>query len=256
MTQPEIRERDGDMLVRLARLADVDVPATAPWPTVQTAVRRSRRRRAMAGATAALATAAVLALAVPLVLPGTSGTTPAAPGDASSAPAPRWSPGSTADRLGMTFGEVYLEVEFDVTVLAQEPMPAGGGECVLIDPAELMAAEAAEAAEAGRPVPDLSDVAAAGCRGGIVGQPLTASVTPDQPFAGQPVTSDTGVEPCVLVDTGRVTTRGLLLAAHSEFDCAGGSLQQWVFESVLMWSLDGGPRIAEVVQTAELDVPR
>lgn len=252
MTQPEIRERDGDVLARLARLADVDVPSTAPWPMVQTAVRRSRRRRAMAGATAALATAAVLALAVPLVLPGTSGTTPAAPGDASSEPAPRWSPGSTADRLGMTFGEVYLEVEFDIDVISSNPLPAGDGECVFLDhPAEVIAAEAAEA---GRPVPDLSDEAAAGCRGGIVGQPLTAPVTPNQPFAGQPVTAD--VQPCVLVDTGRVTTRGLLLATHSRFDCAGGSLQQWVFDSVLVWSLDGGPRAAEVVQTAELDVPR
>jgi len=227
MTQPEIRERDGDVLARLARLADVDVPSSAPWPMVQTAVRRSRRRRAMAGA-------------------------PAAPGDASSEPAPRWSPGSTADRLGMTFGEVYLEVEFDIDVISSNPLPTGDGECVFLDhPAEVIAAEAAEA---GRPVPDLSDEAAAGCRGGIVGQPLTAPVTPNQPFAGQPVTAD--VQPCVLVDTGRVTTRGLLLATHSRFDCAGGSLQQWVFDSVLVWSLDGGPRAAQVVQTAELDVPR
>lgn len=254
MSQPEIRDRDVDVLARLARLADVDVALTAPWPAVQTAVRRSRQRRAMAGATAALATAAVLALTVPQVLPGTSGTTPAAPGDGSSEPAPRWSPGNTADRIGMTFGGVSLEVEFDVDVISSHPLPAGYGECVFMDhPAEVIAAEAAEE---GRPVPDLSGEAAAGCRGGIVGQPLTAPVAAEQPFAGQPVTVQRGVEPCALVDTGRVTTRGLLLATHSRFDCAGGSLQQWVFDSVLVWSLDGGPRAAEVVQTAELDIPR
>ncbi|MDQ3457012.1 MAG: hypothetical protein M3513_16485 [Actinomycetota bacterium] len=247
MTQSEIRERD--VLARLARLAGVDVPPTAPWPTVQTAVRRSRRRRIVAGTTAVLATAAVLVLAVPLVLPSEGGTTPAAPGDGARERERGWNPGSTSGRIGMTFDDLYLEVEFDVSVLSNSLLPAGEGECVFIDHPDLVASSVGD-----QPVPDLSAEAAAGCRGGIVGQPLTAAVDPQLPFAGQPVSAD--VEPCVLVDSGRVTTRGLLLAEHSRFDCANGSLAQWVFDEMLIWSLDGGPRVVDVVQTAEIDVPR
>jgi hypothetical protein len=149
----------------------------------------------------------------------------------------------------MTFDDLYLEVEFDVSVLSNSLLPAGEGECVFIDHPDLVASSVGD-----QPVPDLSAEAAAGCRGGIVGQPLTAAVDPQLPFAGQPVSAD--VEPCVLVDSGRVTTRGLLLAEHSRFDCANGSLAQWVFDEMLIWSLDGGPRVVDVVQTAEIDVPR
>lgn len=236
MIKPEVRDRDADVVARLGRLATVDVPPTSPWPKVHEAVRRSRRRRMATGATAALASAAALALALPLVLPDSAATTPAAPGDGVSDPEARWTPGPTGDRIGMTFGDLYLEVEFDVTVLSNNPLAAGGGECVVIDHPDLVASSVRD-----QPAPDLSDEAAAGCRGGIVGQPLTGDVDPRLPFAGQPVTAD--VEPCARVDTRRVTTRGLLLAEHSRFDCAGGELGQWVFDEVLLWSLDGGPRI-------------
>lgn len=234
---------------RLARLADVEVGAAYVWPRVHAAVRRDRRRRMLAGGTAALATAAALLLGLPLIPLGGPATAPAAPRDPSSVSTGS-SPSETSDRLGMTFGDIFLEVEFDVSVLAQEAVPVGDGECVFIDPERLIA----EAAASSTSVPDLSDLAAAGCRGGIVGQPLTGAVDPVQPFAGQTVSIEIG--PCSVLETRPITTRGLLRPTYTRFDCVDGNLAQWVFDHVLVWSLDGEPRIADVIATAEVAVPR
>lgn len=233
---------------RLARLADVEVGGGYAWPQVQTAVRQDRRRRMLVGGTAALATAAALLLGFTLVPQGEPATAPAAPRDPSVSNGSL--PSGTSDRLGMTFGDIFLEVEFDVTVLAQEALPVGDGACVFIDPERLIA----EAAASSTSVPGLSDLAAAGCPGGIVGQPLTGAVDPVQPFAGQAVSVEIG--PCSVLETRPITTRGLLRPSYTRFDCVGGDLAQWVFDHVLVWSLDGEPRIADVIATAEVAVPR
>jgi hypothetical protein len=109
----------------------------------------------------------------------------------------------------------------------------------------------------GQPAPVLDGFTADGCRGGIVSQPLVVAVDPLQPFADQPVSTDIlDIEPCSLRITEPVTTRGGLTATRSSFDCAGGVLQQWVFDSQLLWSLDGDARIDRLVDTAAVAVPR
>jgi len=253
MTDNRVLELDVDFAERLRRLARLEADRTSPWPGVDTAVRRSRRRRRLTQGASALACAGALALTFSVVSPAAQLLTPAAPRDTAPPPlAPGEIPGSRDEgTLGVTFGDLQMVVEFDVDVAAQESMPADGGECVFFDHPSILSTQE------GQPAPVLDGFAADGCRGGIVSQPLVVAVDPLLPFADQPVSTDIlDIEPCSLRITEPVTTRGGLTATRSSFDCAGGVLQQWVFDSQLLWSLDGDARIARLVDTAAVAVPR
>lgn len=249
MTENQVQELDAGVAERLRQLARTEADRTSPWPGLDIAVRRSRRRRRLAQGAAALACAGAMALTLPQLIPGPDVLAPAAPRDAGPPPlAPGEIPGSRdGGTLGVTFGDVKMVVQFDVIVIAQEPMPTGGGECVVFDhPAVIPVQE-------GQRGPSLAGFAADGCRGGIVGQPLVGAADALQPFADQPVGVDVG--PCSLLGSEQVTTSGGLTATRSSFDCAGGVLQQWVIDSQLVWTLDGDERIVGLVETATASNP-
>ena len=144
--------------------------------------------------------------------------------------------------FGVTFGGISMDVTFDITVGSSEPMPQGGGDCAVFDHPLVVDVRK------GQPVPSLAAFAAAGCRGGVMGQPIIAPADPAAPFAGQP----TGVDlaPCVLQESRPFVSTDDLTATQRTFDCGGSQLRQWLFDTELIWSLDCGPRIVDLVRTA------
>ncbi len=237
MTGELVRDDDVEVVRRLEELAGRATRGRDPWPGVDDAVRRSRRARGFASA---LVLAGALALVVPSLLPRGESLVPAAP---ATQPAELPQSHGTEDRFGVTFGDVSMFVDFEVQVGSSEPMPEGGGDCAVFDHPLVVGVDVGERG------PSLTAFAADGCRGGLVGQPFTAPVETEQPFAGQP--TGLSVEPCTLLTSGPVTTDGGLRATRSSFSCIGASLRQWVFDDEVVWMLDGTPRLADLVQSAE-----
>lgn len=248
MITTDLQGLDPDAAERLRQHARAEAARTSPWPGVHTAIRRDRRHRVVRGTGIALACAGIVALALPGLTRGYDGVSPAAPADGAGSPLTAEEL-ATMDQgeLSVTYGDLRMVVGFDVEVVSSNPMPAGGGECHLFD--HPLFVERGPGAR----VPDLSMVAATGCRGGIVGQPLSAPVDAAVPFAGQPTSAD--VAPCSLTGSAPITSSGGLDATTSWFDCAGGALRQWVFDDQLIWSLDGGARMAGLVDTATRTEP-
>ncbi|MBA3524725.1 MAG: hypothetical protein H0T85_09285 [Geodermatophilaceae bacterium] len=81
---------------------------------------------------------------------------------------------------------------------------------------------------------------------------IDGPVDPQLPFAATVV--DLGA--CTLQSTGPVTTTGDLAAVRSAFTCDEGTLNQWIFDEQVLWSLDGGPRMTRFVESATLATNR
>lgn len=235
MTAGSLRDPDADLVRRLEQLATEQTSGRTPWPGLDDAI-RSRRNRLLAGAGSVALGLGVLAVVLAGFPQEQAGISPAAPGTGPAAP------GGAHDGFGVTFADISMDVPFDVTIGSSEPMPDGEGECAVFDHPLVLNLED------GQRVPSLAAFAAAGCRGGIVGQPVTAPADPARPFAGQPTALD--VAPCVLQESLPFVTSGGLTATQSTFDCGGGQLRQWLFDTQLIWSLDGGQRIVDLLRTA------
>lgn len=244
MTSPDLDDTDRAVFERLSLLAYAEASTSTPSPAVDRAVRHSiRRRRVRTGVTLVACLGAVALVLPQLSVPGVP-TTPAGPH--MTVPAPGGDVGDIdMGTLGSTFGNITLTVDFDVQVASSQPLP-DGRECVVFDHPEVLAARD------GPPVPSLARFAADGCRGGVVNQDRNSIVDPGLPFAAAVV--DLGA--CSLESSEEITTAGGLAAVRSVFDCTGGSLQQWIFDQQVIWSIDGGPRMRRFVESAAVAANR
>lgn len=180
-------------------------------------------------------------LALPSCVLMSDGAADPSPPEPSVTASPSTSP--APEPVYVSAGRLVLQVPATSRVVSAVDLPGSTGECVVVDEA------AAVTAGSDDDLPRTpAGLAATGCRGGLVSRPLQGPVDPTLPLAGTPAPLVLGS--CTVTETTDLRTAGGLSAVRTTFACDEGALQQWVFPGDLVWSLDGGPDVVDLVATA------
>lgn len=130
-------------------------------------------------------------------------------------------------------------VPMPIATAVRQPMPVGGGICYAFD--YPMQAD-------GRVDPSIEMYAAGGCRGGLVVAPRVMATDRTEPVAK--TSAHVRLGPCRSVEQDLVVTARGLTAEHAVYECAVGPVEEWAFRDDVVWSLDGGSRMAAIVGQA------